>query len=77
MVVLHTKYIPNKTTTIDVCSYVLPNINKNFITSNSLRVPTDTVGAINVTLFTKKNSTKDEIINIFKEYGKNQNFQVV
>jgi hypothetical protein len=44
--------IPNKTTTIKACSYVLPFVNENLITSSSLRVPTDTVGAINVTLFT-------------------------
>ena len=69
--------IPNKTTTIDACSYVLPHINKNLITSNSLRVPTDTVGAINVTLFTKEKSTKEEIINIFKEYEQNQKFPIV
>jgi len=69
--------IPNKTTTIKACSFVLPNINQNLISSNSLRVPTDTVGAINVTLFTKKESTKDEIIELFEEYEKNQNFPIV
>ncbi len=69
--------IPNQTTTIKACSYVLPHINKNLITSNSLRVPTDTVGAINVTLFTKESSTKDEIIDIFKEYEQNQKFPIV
>lgn len=69
--------IPNKTTTIDACSYVLPNVNHDLISSNSLRVPTDTVGAINVTLFTKESSSKEEIINIFEEYEKNQNFPIV
>ena len=44
--------IPNKTTTITACSYVLEKFNQDLISSNSLRVPTDTVGAINVTLFT-------------------------
>lgn len=69
--------IPNKTTTITACSYVLEKFNKELISSNSLRVPTDTVGAINVTLFTKQTSTKDEIIELFKDYEKNQKFPIV
>ena len=69
--------IPNKTTTIKACSYVLPFINENLITSSSLRVPTDTVGAINVTLFTKGSSSKDEIIDLFSQYEKNQGFPIV
>ena len=69
--------IPNQTTTIKACSYVLEKFNQNLITSNSLRVPTDTVGAINVTLFTKQTSTKEEIIELFKEYEKNQKFPIV
>jgi glyceraldehyde 3-phosphate dehydrogenase len=35
------------------------------------------VGAINVSLFTKEKSTKNEIIELFKEYEKNQNFPIV
>lgn len=69
--------IPNQTTTIKACSYVIEKFNQSLITSNSLRVPTDTVGAINVTLFTKQTSTKEEIIQLFKEYEKNQNFPIV
>ena len=69
--------IPNKTTTITACSYVLEKFNQNLISSNSLRVPTDTVGAINVTLFTKNSSAKDEIIKLFKEYEKTQEFPIV
>ncbi len=69
--------IPNKTTTITACSYVLEKFNKELISSNSLRVPTDTVGAINVTLFTKQSSTKNEIIELFKEYEKTQKFPIV
>ncbi|BAK72067.1 glyceraldehyde 3-phosphate dehydrogenase NAD-binding domain-containing protein [Arcobacter sp. L] len=69
--------IPNKTTTITACSYVLEKFNQDLISSNSLRVPTDTVGAINVTLFTKQTSTKDEIIELFKNYEKAQKFPIV
>lgn len=69
--------IPNNTTTITACSYVLDNINHDLISSNSLRVPTDTVGAINVSLFTKNPSTKEEIIEIFEECEKTQSYPVV
>ncbi|OQR40580.1 glyceraldehyde-3-phosphate dehydrogenase, partial [Aliarcobacter cryaerophilus] len=47
------------------------------ISSNSLRVPTDTVGVINVTLFTKEISSKDEIKKNFLEFEKNQKFPIV
>ncbi|MGB5792622.1 glyceraldehyde 3-phosphate dehydrogenase NAD-binding domain-containing protein [Poseidonibacter sp.] len=69
--------IPNKTTTITACSLVLKEINSDLISSSSLRVPTDTVGAINVTLFTKEKCSKDEIINLFNEYEKNQEFPIL
>lgn len=69
--------IPNNTTTIKACSFVLEKFNQNIISSNSLRVPTDTVGAINVTLFTKEASTKEEISNLFLDYEKNQKFPIV
>lgn len=69
--------IPSHTTTIKACSYVLPKFNSGLISSNSLRVPTDTVGAINVTLFTKQTSTKDEIVELFKDYEKSQNFPIL
>ena len=69
--------IPSRTTTIKACSYVLSKFNSELISSNSLRVPTDTVGAINVTLFTKQTSTKDEIISIFKEFEKQQQFPII
>lgn len=69
--------IPNNTTTIKACSFVLEKFNQNIISSNSLRVPTDTVGAINVTLFTKEVSTKEEISNLFLDYERNQKFPIV
>ena len=69
--------IPNKTTTIEACSYICSNINSELISSSSLRVPTDTVGAINVTLFLNEKCTKEEIIDIFEEYEKNQSFPIM
>lgn len=69
--------IPNNTTTIKACSFVMPSINHDLISSNSLRVPTDTVGAINVCLFTQKDTSKEEIIEVFENYEKNQNYPIV
>ena len=69
--------IPNKTTTIKACSFVLEKFNENLISSNSLRVPTDTVGAINVTLFTKYSTTKESLIHLFEDYESNQIFEVI
>ena len=69
--------IPNKTTTINACSYVLAHINPELISSSSLRVPTDTVGVINVTLMIENKCSKEEIINLFEEYEKNQEFPII
>jgi len=69
--------IPNKTTTVDACSYALDKFNHDLISSSSLRVPTDTVGAINVTLFTKQICTKVEIIKLFEDYEKAQHFPIM
>jgi len=69
--------IPSATTTIDACSYVMENINSNLISSNSFRVPTPTVGAINVSLVLKNDSTKDELINILNKYENIQRFKIV
>jgi glyceraldehyde 3-phosphate dehydrogenase len=69
--------IPSKTTTIEACSLVMPSINSNLLASNSLRVPTRTVGAISITLFVKTESSKDEIISLCQEYEKNQKFDIM
>ncbi len=69
--------IPSKTTTIEACSYILPKINSNIISSSSLRVPTDTVGAINVTLMLKKDCTKKQLLKLCKEYEQNQKYNIL
>jgi len=69
--------IPSKTTTIQACSYVLKNINEDLLSSNSFRVPTPTVGAINLSLVLKKNITKENILELFEFIHKNQNFKVI
>jgi len=69
--------IPSGTTTIEACSYVSNYINANLISSSSLRVPTETVGAISVTLSVKKSCSKDDIINLFTQYQKTQQYNIV
>ena len=55
----------------------MKNINSNIISSSSLRVPTDTVGVINVILFVKDSCSKEEILKLTKEYENNQQFKVL
>ena len=69
--------IPSQTTTIEACSYLLPNINASIFSSSSLRVPTDTVGVINITLFTKKDIIKEKFIELCKKYEKNQKSKIL
>lgn len=69
--------IPSKTTTIEACSYILPHINSSLISSASFRVPTATVGVIDTTIFTKKETTKEAVINLFKEYEQNQSHEIL
>ncbi|MBU1667143.1 hypothetical protein KKC13_01920 [bacterium] len=69
--------IPSQTTTIEACSYVMKSIHSKFISSSSLRVPTNTVGAISVTLFLKNPCTKEEIINLCQAYEKDQKFDIL
>ena len=69
--------IPSKTTTIEACSFIMPNINSNTISSNSLRVPTDTVGVINVALIVKDTCSKDKLLELCNNYEKNQKFNIL
>jgi len=69
--------IPSQTTTIEACSFVMKSINSDIIASNSLRVPTNTVGAINITLFLKDRCTKEELLSLCHEYEKKQKFDIM
>jgi len=69
--------IPSKTTTVEACSYILPNINSEILSSSSLRVPTDTVGVINVTLNVEKYCSKENLIDLCEEYAQNQKFKIL
>jgi glyceraldehyde 3-phosphate dehydrogenase len=69
--------IPSKTTTIDACSYVMPTINHEIISSSSIRVPTSTVGAINVTLTVKEVCSKESLIALLNDYELNQKYKII
>ena len=69
--------IPSKTTTIEACSYIMSNINSDCISSSSLRVPTHTVGVINVTLFIKKRCSKSEFLKLCQNYADDQKFDIM
>lgn len=69
--------IPSGTTTIDACSYILPKIDEQIISSSSFRVPTATVGAINVVLTLEKEITKEKLLQILEDYEKNQKSKIL
>jgi len=69
--------IPSKTTTIDACSYIIPSINHDMISSSSIRVPTATVGAINVTVTVEKECNKENVIELLKNYESTQKYNIV
>jgi glyceraldehyde 3-phosphate dehydrogenase len=69
--------IPSKTTTIKACSFILPHINADRISSSSFRIPTQTVGVIDITLLVKKSCTKEELLECFKAYEEHQKFTVL
>ncbi len=54
--------IPSKTTTVSACALIEKKFDENLISSSSFRVPTLTVGAINLVCFVDKPTTKDELI---------------
>lgn len=69
--------IPSKTTTIDACSYVMDTITQDIISSSSIRVPTATVGAINVTLTVKKTCEKESLVELFNQYESTQKYKII
>jgi glyceraldehyde 3-phosphate dehydrogenase len=69
--------IPSGTTTIDACSYLLPYICEENISSSSFRVPTATVGAINVVLTLKKEITKEKLLEVLEQYQATQTSKIV
>lgn len=69
--------IPSNTTTIDACSYILPHINSNIFASSSLRVPTKTVGAIEISVYLKDKCSKNTLIKLLKKYEKEQSYKTI
>ncbi|MEA3353509.1 MAG: glyceraldehyde 3-phosphate dehydrogenase NAD-binding domain-containing protein [Campylobacterota bacterium] len=69
--------IPTKTTTVEACSYVMKDLKHKSILSSSFRVPTATVGAIDISLVTNKKITKDKLTEIFEVYEKKQAYDIM
>ncbi|MEA2110888.1 MAG: glyceraldehyde 3-phosphate dehydrogenase NAD-binding domain-containing protein [Campylobacterota bacterium] len=69
--------IPSQTTTIKACSYIMPHINAEIISSSSFRVPTQTVGVIDVTLFVNNTCKKETLLELCHSYEKKQSFDVL
>jgi glyceraldehyde 3-phosphate dehydrogenase len=69
--------IPSATTTVDACSMSINHFNSDLLSSNSFRVPTSTVGAINVILYIDKPVSKDELILLCQEYAKVQKYNII
>ena len=69
--------IPSRTTTIDACSYILSHINEEILSSSSFRVPTATVGAINVVLKLQREITKEKLLEILGQYQNTQTAKIV
>ena len=68
--------IPSATTTVKACSYIKPKFG-NILTSSSLRVPTQTVGAINVVLFLEKTISKKDFLELCSDYEKKQTNKIL
>ncbi|MEA3290264.1 MAG: glyceraldehyde 3-phosphate dehydrogenase NAD-binding domain-containing protein [Campylobacterota bacterium] len=69
--------IPSKTTTLEACSYVMKSLNDKNIVSSSFRVPTATVGAIDISLITDKKSSSHKLKELFLKYEKEQTYNVI
>ena len=69
--------IPSKTTTIEACSYILSHINSEIIASSSFRVPTETVGVIDTTLFVKEKCSLEKLLELCYMYEQNQTYKVI
>jgi glyceraldehyde 3-phosphate dehydrogenase len=69
--------IPSQTTTIEACSYVVPRFNQAMIASSSLRVPTPTVGAINITLHLSHETNTEKILKLCADYASIQQYKII
>jgi glyceraldehyde 3-phosphate dehydrogenase len=66
--------IPSKTTTIDACSLIMPHINSDIFSSSSLRISTQTVGVIDISIFVNEKCSKESLIKLLKKEEKKQKF---
>jgi len=69
--------IPSKTTTIEACSYVNKRFNHQLISSSSLRVPTPTVGVINLCATFEKIIDKQQIERVLQNFQNTQKYPIL
>lgn len=70
--------IPKPSSAIAATCQVLPEeVNEEIIGSFSYRTPTAIVGSADITLNIEKPTTKEEIINLFKDYESNQSWSII
>lgn len=69
--------IPSKTTTIEACSYVNEKFNHQLISSSSLRVPTPTVGVINLCATFEKTIDKQQIKTVLQNFQDTQKYPIL
>ncbi|MEO1263871.1 MAG: glyceraldehyde 3-phosphate dehydrogenase NAD-binding domain-containing protein [Bacteroidota bacterium] len=71
--------IPKPTSAIEASCKVLveEGITENIIGSFSYRTPTAIVGSADITLNIKEKTNKKDLISVFEEYEKNQNWNII
>jgi glyceraldehyde 3-phosphate dehydrogenase len=69
--------IPSKTTVIEACSYILPHVNAEIFSSNSFRVPTATVGAIDAVFCIKKECSREQLLALCYDYEARQTDTII
>jgi len=69
--------IPKPTTALSACCKVLDGISPELIGSYSIRTPTPIVGCADLTLALKKNTSQDEIKNVFEDYSDTQSWNII
>jgi len=69
--------IPKPTSAIDATCIVVEGVTNTMIGSFSYRTPNAIVGSADITLVTKKNVSKDQIIQLFMDYQKEQTWNIL
>lgn len=69
--------IPKPTSAVEATCKVVSDISENIIGSYSIRTPTSIVGAADITLNLRKETSADELKKVFDSVARNQYWQVI